>query len=311
MSVAEFPAPAQPYDSSFERTPPQDIAAEQCVLGGMLLSKDAIADVVEVLRAGRLLPAGPPDRLRRRSSTSTAAASRPTRSPSSAELHPPRRARPGRRGAVPAHPDLLGPDRGQRRLLRADRPRAGRSCGAWSRPAPDRADGLRRGRRRGRRRSSTGRRPRSTRSPSAAPARTTCRWPTSWSGTLDEIEAIASRGGAMVGVPTGFADLDSLTNGLHPGQLIVVAARPGDRQVDPRRWTSCRAASIQHGLTSVIFSLEMSRNEITMRLLSAEARVAAAPHAHRHDERRRLDQAGPHDGRASPRRRCSSTTRRT
>ena len=46
-------------------------------------------------------------------------------------------------------------------------------------------------------------------------------------GTLDEIEAIGSRGGEMVGVPTGFADLDRLTNGLHPGQMIVVAARPG------------------------------------------------------------------------------------
>ena len=45
-------------------------------------------------------------------------------------------------------------------------------------------------------------------------------------GTLDEIEAIGSRGGTMVGVPTGFTDLDALTNGLHPGQLIVIAARP-------------------------------------------------------------------------------------
>ena len=36
---------------AFDRTPPQDIAAEQCVLGGMLLSKDAIADVVEILRS--------------------------------------------------------------------------------------------------------------------------------------------------------------------------------------------------------------------------------------------------------------------
>src|SRR4030095_17205968 len=45
-------------------------------------------------------------------------------------------------------------------------------------------------------------------------------------GTLDEIEAIGSRGGEMVGVPTGFADFDELTNGLHPGQMSVVAARP-------------------------------------------------------------------------------------
>ncbi|TYC15102.1 replicative DNA helicase [Actinomadura syzygii] len=45
-------------------------------------------------------------------------------------------------------------------------------------------------------------------------------------GALDEIEAIGSRGGQMVGCPTGFADLDALTNGLHAGQMIVVAARP-------------------------------------------------------------------------------------
>jgi replicative DNA helicase len=45
-------------------------------------------------------------------------------------------------------------------------------------------------------------------------------------GALNEIEAIGSRGGALTGVPTGFADLDSLTNGLHPGQMIVIAARP-------------------------------------------------------------------------------------
>jgi replicative DNA helicase len=45
--------------------------------------------------------------------------------------------------------------------------------------------------------------------------------------TLDEIEAIGAQGGVMTGVPTGFADLDALLNGLHPGQLIVVAGRPG------------------------------------------------------------------------------------
>ncbi|MCX4747640.1 replicative DNA helicase [Kitasatospora sp. NBC_01287] len=45
-------------------------------------------------------------------------------------------------------------------------------------------------------------------------------------GALDEIEAIGSRQGQMSGVPTGFADLDALTNGLHPGQMIVIAARP-------------------------------------------------------------------------------------
>ena len=50
MSVAELPAPHE-REPRFERTPPQDLFAEQCVLGGMLLSKDAIADVVEQIRS--------------------------------------------------------------------------------------------------------------------------------------------------------------------------------------------------------------------------------------------------------------------
>ncbi len=91
--------------------------------------------------------------------------------------------------------------------------------------------------------------------------------------TIDELDKIAWHGDQLVGVPTGFADLDALTNGLHPGQMIVVAARPavGKSTLGTRRRP---VASIRHGLTSVIFSLEMARNEIVMRLLSAEAGVA-------------------------------------
>ena len=90
--------------------------------------------------------------------------------------------------------------------------------------------------------------------------------------TLDEIEAISNRDGEMVGVPTGFADLDELTNGLHGGQMVIVAARPAVGK-STLGLDICRSASIHHNLTSVIFSLEMTRNEITMRLLSAEARI--------------------------------------
>jgi replicative DNA helicase len=89
---------------------------------------------------------------------------------------------------------------------------------------------------------------------------------------LTEIEAISNRDGEMVGVPTGFTDLDALTNGLHAGQLVMIAARPALGK-STMGLDICRAASIKHGLTSVIFSLEMSRNEIVMRLLSAEAQV--------------------------------------
>src|ERR1700761_8305718 len=45
--------------------------------------------------------------------------------------------------------------------------------------------------------------------------------------TMDEIDAIASNGGIARGVPTGFTELDEVTNGLHSGQMIIVAARPG------------------------------------------------------------------------------------
>jgi len=74
-------------------------------------------------------------------------------------------------------------------------------------------------------------------------------------------------------VPTGFADLDELTNGLQGGQMIIVAARPAIGK-STLGLDFCRSASIKHGMTSAIFSLEMSRNEITMKLLAAEARIA-------------------------------------
>jgi len=91
-------------------------------------------------------------------------------------------------------------------------------------------------------------------------------------GTLDEIEAISNHDGSMRGVPTGFTDLDELTNGLQSGQMIIVAGRPGSGK-STLGLDFCRAASIHNNLTSAIFSLEMGRTEITMRLLSAESKV--------------------------------------
>ena len=88
--------------------------------------------------------------------------------------------------------------------------------------------------------------------------------------TMEEIEAAAGRTDEMIGVPTGFIELDELTHGLHPGQMIVVAARPAVGKstigID-----IARAAAIKHKLATAVFSLEMSRTEITMRILSAEA----------------------------------------
>ncbi|CAN5622863.1 replicative DNA helicase [soil metagenome] len=91
--------------------------------------------------------------------------------------------------------------------------------------------------------------------------------------TLEEIEFASGTSGEMVGVPTGFTDLDELTNGLHPGQMIIVAARPAVGK-STFALDVARSAAIKHKIPTVVFSLEMSRTEITMRLLAAESEIA-------------------------------------
>lgn len=90
--------------------------------------------------------------------------------------------------------------------------------------------------------------------------------------TLVEIENISNRDSDMIGVPTGFTRLDNTTNGLHAGQMVIIAARPAMGK-STLALDICRSASIKHKLTSVVFSLEMGRTELTMRLLSAEAGI--------------------------------------
>lgn len=89
---------------------------------------------------------------------------------------------------------------------------------------------------------------------------------------LEEIDLISQQGGLAQGVPTGFHRLDELTNGLHGGQMIIIAARPGVGK-STIALDFMRSASITHGKASVIFSLEMSKIEIMMRLLSAETEI--------------------------------------
>jgi len=91
-------------------------------------------------------------------------------------------------------------------------------------------------------------------------------------GVVSEIEAIDNREAGLYGVPTGFIELDDLTNGLHSGQMIIVAARPGAGK-STFALDLCRAASIKSNMATAFFSLEMTRSEITMRLLSAEAGI--------------------------------------
>ena len=214
-------APRQPGD----RTPPQDNAAEQSVLGAMLHLQGRDRRRHRDAARRRLLPARARDDPRRDH--------RPLR-PRRAGRHGHRRRRApaprraGQRiGGAPYLHTLSAnvPIAANAGLLRRDRPGEGDPAPPGRGRHQDRADRLRR---RGRRSttSSTRRRPRSTRSPTAARRRTTRRCRDIMDRVLDEIEAIGNREAGLYGVPTGFADLDDLTNGLHSGQMIIVAARP-------------------------------------------------------------------------------------
>ncbi|NBT46755.1 MAG: replicative DNA helicase [Actinobacteria bacterium] len=87
----------------------------------------------------------------------------------------------------------------------------------------------------------------------------------------DEIELV-QRNQGLAGVPTGFTQLDKTTNGLHPGQLVIIAARPGLGK-STLALDIAREAAINKKLATAIFSLEMSQTEIAMRLLSAETSI--------------------------------------
>jgi replicative DNA helicase len=92
--------------------------------------------------------------------------------------------------------------------------------------------------------------------------------------SLDTIEKLASRKELVTGVPTGFTDLDEITSGLQPSDIVIVAARPSMGK------TSLVLNIAQHvgtktGLSVGIFSLEMSKEQLFLRMLTGEARIDA------------------------------------
>ncbi len=273
MSVASIERGHRPSQSSeapsLDRTPPQDVAAEQGVLGGMLLSKDAISDVVETLRAvdfyrpahasvfeviTALYTKGEPA-----DAVSVAAALQKSgqldRVGGAAYLHTliatvPTAANAGYYARIVAEKAI------RRRLVDAGVrvTQLGYNEATEVDDAVDRAQ---------------------AEVYAVTEQRTTDDYlplEVLLNPVLQEIESIAGHDGSLTGVPTGFQDLDALTNGLHPGQLVIVAARPAAGK-STAALDFARCAAIKHNQTAVIFSLEMSRVEITMRLLSAEARV--------------------------------------
>jgi replicative DNA helicase len=219
----DVPRPSE----EFGRQPPQDAAAEQAVLGGMLLSKDAIADVLERLRPGDfyrpahqnvydaildLYGRGEP------ADAVTVAAELDRRGllrriGGAPYLHTlistvPTAANAGFYAGIVAEKALL------RRLVEAGTRvvqygYAG-ADGADVTDIVDRAQAeiydVTEGR---------------STSEDFVPLEQLLQ------PTMDEIDAIASNGGLARGVPTGFVELDEVTNGLHPGQMIIIAARPG------------------------------------------------------------------------------------
>jgi replicative DNA helicase len=89
--------------------------------------------------------------------------------------------------------------------------------------------------------------------------------------SIKMVEKLFERKTMVTGVPTGFRDLDTITAGLQPADLIVVAARPGMGKTAFSLNIASHAAFDGHGIA--IFSLEMAKEQLALRLLCSEARV--------------------------------------
>ena len=92
---------------------------------------------------------------------------------------------------------------------------------------------------------------------------------------LHEFETLQSDPNALRGIPTGYKRLDKMTNGLHGGDLIVLAARPGMGKTS-LAMNLVENASLRADKTCAVFSLEMPRKQIVQRLLCSYANVSMA-----------------------------------
>jgi replicative DNA helicase len=92
--------------------------------------------------------------------------------------------------------------------------------------------------------------------------------------TFEDIERLYSRKGHVTGTPTGFADLDNLTGGLQPSDLIIIAGRPSMGKTSFALSMAMHAA-MEERIPTAVFSLEMSVSHVVQRMLCAEARVEA------------------------------------
>lgn len=92
--------------------------------------------------------------------------------------------------------------------------------------------------------------------------------------TMEVLERIHGSKGGVTGVPTGFTDLDGMTGGLQKSDLIIIAARPSVGKT-AFALSLARNAAVKYGVPTAVYSLEMSQQQLLIRLLAAEARVDA------------------------------------
>ncbi|TKA13198.1 replicative DNA helicase [Actinacidiphila oryziradicis] len=256
-------------DAGFERTPPQDFHAEQAVLGGMMMSKEALTDVVEILNgtefyrpahatifraitdmfakgetvdpitvSGYLAKSGDLVKVGDRPYLHTLVSAVPTAA--NAEYYA---------GIIREYAQLRSVIQVGTHLVQMGYAAEGDAAEIF-----DAAN---------------------TELGAAAAARDDSRATAigeDFEQYLDDLEAF-QREGRSKGVPTGFTDLDSLTGGLLPGQMVIVAGRPAMGK-STLALDFARSCAIKHGRPAAFFSLEMSRREVQNRVMSAQARIA-------------------------------------
>ena len=90
--------------------------------------------------------------------------------------------------------------------------------------------------------------------------------------SFERITALYEAGAELTGTPSGFRDFDRITSGFQPGNLIIVAARPS---MGKSALALCMAANVavRHEIPVALFTLEMSKTEVTQRLMCSEAKV--------------------------------------
>jgi replicative DNA helicase len=89
---------------------------------------------------------------------------------------------------------------------------------------------------------------------------------------MNHVDKLMEQSGELTGVPTGYRDLDADTGGLQPGELVVVAARPSMGKT-ALALNMARNAAVDHQRNVAVFSLEMTKRSLILRLLASEGEV--------------------------------------